>query len=71
MTNEDLEDFDVSAGWNGNVCEIKGKGANGSFKVEPNRVVFELNTSILARTGGTDPKLIEETVRTRLQSLLH
>ncbi|MFH1811790.1 MAG: polyhydroxyalkanoic acid system family protein [Pseudomonadota bacterium] len=68
---EDLEDFDIFADWNGNVCELKGKGAHGAFRVDASKVVFELTTSILSRTGGTDPAVIEEEVRSRLQKLLH
>jgi hypothetical protein len=68
---DDLEDFDIFADWKGNVCELRGKGANGAFRVEPSKVVFELTTSLLARTGGTDPNIIEEEVRSRLQKVLH
>ncbi len=67
---EDLEDFDIEARWEGYVAVLEGKGANGSFTIEDDKVVFDFKMSILARTGGIDPELLEEEVRKRMVAAL-
>lgn len=67
---DDLEDFDLEADWDGYVAELRGKGANGSFTVEPDKVTFDFTMSILARTNGINPDFIESEVRKRMVAAL-
>lgn len=67
---EDLEDFDIEASWNGYVAELHGKGADGAFTIEADKVTFDFKMSLLARRGGIDPELLEEEVRKRMVAAL-
>ena len=67
---EDLDEFDIAAEWKDYVCELKGKGAHGAFIIDKDKVTFDFSMSILARSGGIDPQLLEDEVRKRMQQAL-
>ena len=67
---KDLSAFDLQAKWNGMKCELWGKGVNGEVRIEPSRVVFQLNVSIMARGAGYAPELLEAEIRKRMDNAL-
>ena len=67
---EDLDDFDIEAKWVGYVAELHGKGADGAFTVEEDKVTFDFKMSLLSSQGGIYPDRLEAEVRKRMVAAL-
>lgn len=68
---EDLKSkYGMGLTWSGNVATLKGTGASGDIKVEPERVVVTVKLGMLAKAAGIKSDKVEASIDKRLDAAL-
>jgi len=69
---EDLQSkYGMKLSWSGNVATLKGTGASGDVKVEPERVVVTVKLGMLAKAAGIKADRVEASIDKRLTAALN
>jgi len=68
---EDLKaKYGMNLAWSGNVATLKGTGASGDIKVEPERVTVTVKLGMLAKAAGIKADKVEASIEKRLATAL-
>jgi len=68
---KDLESkYGMKLAWSGNTAALKGTGASGDIKVEPERVIVTVKLGMLAKAAGIKADKVQASIDKRLTAAL-